>query len=35
YFPAKVAMPVVFGMLFQQILASVFNKLNERQVTKV
>lgn len=32
YFPAKVAMPVVFGMLFQQVLASVFNKLNERKL---
>ncbi|WP_338654034.1 bile acid:sodium symporter family protein [Lysinibacillus sp. Y5S-8] len=27
YFPGKVAMPVVFGMLFQQVLASVFSKL--------
>ena len=27
YFPSKVAMPVVFGMLFQQVLASVFSKL--------
>lgn len=31
YFPSKVAMPVVFGMLFQQVLASVFSKV----VTKV
>ncbi|WP_108306329.1 bile acid:sodium symporter family protein [Metalysinibacillus jejuensis] len=29
YFPAKVAMPVVFGMLFQQILASTFSKLTK------
>lgn len=27
YFPSKVAMPVVFGMLFQQVLASLFSKL--------
>jgi predicted Na+-dependent transporter len=27
YFPSKVAMPVVFGMLFQQVLASVFSKV--------
>lgn len=27
YFPSKVAMPVVFGMLFQQVLASIFSKL--------
>ncbi|MGN1387818.1 MAG: bile acid:sodium symporter family protein [Bacillus sp. (in: firmicutes)] len=27
YFPAKVAMPVVFGMLFQQVLASLFSKV--------
>ena len=26
YFPAKVVMPVVLGMLFQQILASTFSK---------
>ncbi|WP_107841047.1 bile acid:sodium symporter family protein [Metasolibacillus meyeri] len=26
YFPAKVAMPVVFGMLFQQVLASIVSK---------
>ena len=30
YFPAKVAMPVVFGMLFQQVLASLFSKVLER-----
>lgn len=33
YFPGKVVMPVVFGMLFQQILASQFHRLlmrNER-----
>ncbi len=27
YFPSKVAMPVVFGMLFQQVLASIFFKV--------
>jgi len=27
YFPGKVAMPVVFGMLFQQVLASIFSKM--------
>lgn len=27
YFPAKVAMPVVFGMLFQQVLASFYSKV--------
>jgi len=27
YFPSKVAMPVVFGMLFQQVLASLFSKV--------
>lgn len=27
YFPIKVAMPVVFGMLFQQVLAAVFSKV--------
>lgn len=30
FFPAKVAAPVVFGMLFQQILASVYSKVVER-----
>lgn len=30
YFPSKVAMPVVFGMLFQQIIASVFSKVLQR-----
>ncbi|MEK4425932.1 bile acid:sodium symporter family protein [Solibacillus sp. FSL K6-1523] len=30
YFPSKVAMPVVFGMLFQQVLASVFYKIIQR-----
>ena len=29
YFPAKVAMPVVFGMLFQQVLASLYSKVVE------
>ncbi|WP_042347833.1 bile acid:sodium symporter family protein [Bacillus massiliigorillae] len=33
YFPAKVAMPVVFGMLFQQVLASLFSKVIERYQT--
>lgn len=27
YFPSKVATPVVFGMLFQQVLASIFSKV--------
>lgn len=27
YFPAKVAMPVVFGMLFQQVLAATFSRV--------
>ena len=31
YFPSKVAMPVVFGMLFQQVLASFFSKVVEKQ----
>lgn len=31
YFPSKVAMPVVFGMLFQQVLASFFSKIVEKQ----
>ncbi|MCR2823769.1 bile acid:sodium symporter family protein [Lederbergia panacisoli] len=30
YFPAKVAMPVVFGMLFQQVLASLYSKVIEK-----
>lgn len=30
YFPSKVAMPVVFGMLFQQVLASIFYKIMRR-----
>ena len=30
YFPSKVAMPVVFGMLFQQVLASVFYKIIQK-----
>ncbi|MDN4495264.1 bile acid:sodium symporter family protein [Ureibacillus aquaedulcis] len=30
YFPAKVVMPVVFGMLFQQILASQFSRILEK-----
>lgn len=29
YFPPKIAMPVVFGMLFQQVLASFFSKVIE------
>ena len=31
YFPGKVVMPVVFGMLFQQILASQFHRLLMRK----
>ncbi|MEK5231931.1 bile acid:sodium symporter family protein [Lysinibacillus sp. FSL K6-0232] len=34
YFPSKVAMPVVFGMLFQQVLASVFSKIIEKKQEK-
>lgn len=34
YFPAKVVMPVVFGMLFQQILASIFSKVIEKYKIK-
>lgn len=34
YFPSKVAMPVVFGMLFQQILASFAFKINEKIKSK-
>lgn len=30
YFPSKVAMPVVFGMLFQQVLASIFSRINTK-----
>jgi bile acid:Na+ symporter, BASS family len=30
YFPAKVVMPVVFGMLFQQVLASQFSRIIEK-----
>lgn len=33
YFPAKVAMPVVFGMLFQQVLAAFFSKMVSRPKT--
>lgn len=34
YFPAKVAMPVVFGMLFQQVLAALFTKVIENYQKK-
>jgi len=34
YFPAKVLMPVVFGMLFQQILASQFSRIIEKYKEK-
>ena len=34
YFPPKVVMPVVFGMLFQQILASQFNRVLEKYKEK-
>lgn len=34
YFPAKVVMPVVFGMLFQQILASQFSRILEKYEIK-
>jgi bile acid:Na+ symporter, BASS family len=31
YFPAKVAVPVVCGMLFQQVLSAVFGKVIEQR----
>ena len=34
YFPSKVVMPVVFGMLFQQILASQFSRVLEKYKEK-
>lgn len=34
YFPPKVMMPVVFGMLFQQILASQFSRITEKYKVK-
>lgn len=34
YFPPKVVMPVVFGMLFQQILASQFSRVIEKYKVK-
>ncbi|MGE7944928.1 bile acid:sodium symporter family protein [Lysinibacillus xylanilyticus] len=34
YFPAKTAMPIVFGMLFQQILASFFSRVMEKYQLK-
>ncbi|MEK4231058.1 bile acid:sodium symporter family protein [Solibacillus sp. FSL H8-0538] len=34
YFPSKVVMPVVFGMLFQQILASQFSRILEKYKAK-
>jgi len=34
YFPAKTVMPVVFGMLFQQVLASFFSRVIERYQLK-
>lgn len=34
YFPSKVAMPVVFGMLFQQVLASFFSKMIQKNRLK-
>lgn len=34
YFPPKVAMPVVFGMLFQQVLAALFSKVVVRYQLK-
>ncbi len=35
YFPPKVVMPVVFGMLFQQVLAAQFSKILEKYKEKV
>ncbi|MFJ7734513.1 bile acid:sodium symporter family protein [Lysinibacillus sp. NPDC097231] len=34
YFPAKTVMPVVFGMLFQQVLASLFSRVIEKYQLK-
>ncbi len=34
YFPAKTVMPVVFGMLFQQVLASFFSRVTEKYQLK-
>lgn len=34
YFPPKVVMPVVFGMLFQQVLASQFSRVIEKYKVK-
>ncbi len=34
YFPAKTVMPVVFGMLFQQVLASFFSRVIEKYQLK-
>ncbi|MFJ6209531.1 bile acid:sodium symporter family protein [Lysinibacillus sp. NPDC092081] len=34
YFPAKAVMPVVFGMLFQQVLASFFSRVMEKYQRK-
>ncbi|MGE7946874.1 bile acid:sodium symporter family protein [Lysinibacillus sp. NPDC093688] len=35
YFPTKTVMPVVFGMLFQQVLASFFSRIVEQYQLKV
>ncbi len=35
YFPPKVVMPVVFGMLFQQVLAAQFSKVLEKYKEKL
>lgn len=35
YFPPKVGLPVVFGMLFQQVLASFFSRILEKYKKKV
>ncbi|MGE7690229.1 bile acid:sodium symporter family protein [Lysinibacillus sp. NPDC097214] len=35
YFPSKTVMPVVFGMLFQQVLASFFSRIVEQYQLKV
>lgn len=35
FFPAKTVMPVVFGMLFQQVLASFYSKIVEQYQLKV
>ena len=35
YFPPRVALPVVFGMLFQQVIASQFSRIVEKYREKM